>query len=753
MAQASGSHRKPLPLHCIASATLLPAAMAGQEEEDGFEWHALPGIFPAAAEQEGAWSWFVRGCSALAEQMRQLRLDHDALRAEVRGCRAAESSLRQLWSEHEALRAEVKRAPEQGHGGTTRWANVSDCTASKRGSAPELPPISLAPHRWASVPCGTLRPSQRRSAVDPKRAEALPDAQLSGEDCAETGRQQPELPRAPTEPKPASPQARAPDRGPGGAIPGERRGGAEADKLRSALPKPPSEPRPAPSEARAQRGDPRLRTLREPEGHAVPDVTRPALSGRPLEQCFAVPKPPTELKPTAPETRAPNPDHRSAMSTEEESCANVEAMRSSLPEMPPGFVLAALEDAIRRWEVGRTEMDGAVQVICSCDEGQAETNEVTQSSSPEPPCGFTQPPRAPSPVPGQAVLSSEDNFPKVAHVHGVDLEHVIRKVAVSELPAGYTLAHCVPDLDRVRMMRSWHMSRATLDGVMRSALSEPPASLTCSGEEGTAQLGLPPASSPKVLAGLTCSGEGHPGGADLPPASSPVVPAAPTLPAALLFPGESSRYVGMLKDVAGLPAVREMLATAEELLGWDVEDVCLRGPAEKLGETRYCQPAVFVACLAAMEALRATREDVVERAQVVAGVGTGEYAAICAAGILSFEDCLRLVKLRAEVELQHPGLDPLCEAIEEALPRMRPPRCCVYLSATGTKVAPGTPPSDFVDLMKRPASGEALCEPAIREMIADGVKDFYECGKLKQLKAMMLRIDREAFKRTESVPV
>merc|ERR1711972_150891 len=100
-----------------------------------------------------------------------------------------------------------------------------------------------------------------------------------------------------------------------------------------------------------------------------------------------------------------------------------------------------------------------------------------------------------------------------------------------------------------------------------------------------------------------------------------------------------------------------------------------------------------------------------------------------------------------------PAEEKLCEAIDSAMPKMKPPRCAIYFNMTGKKVAAGTDPKEFVDLMKKQLTNEVLWEPSIKQMIMDQVKDFYEIGPLKQLKSMIKRIDQDAFKRTENVSV
>jgi len=119
-------------------------------------------------------------------------------------------------------------------------------------------------------------------------------------------------------------------------------------------------------------------------------------------------------------------------------------------------------------------------------------------------------------------------------------------------------------------------------------------------------------------------------------------------PTALLFPGQGSQSVGMLASVKDLPAVQDMLLKANHILGYDLLQLCLKGSEEELEQTRYCQPALFVAGLAGVEKLRAENEAAVESAVAVAGLSLGEYTALCVAGVLSFEEGLRLVKLRGE---------------------------------------------------------------------------------------------------------
>mmetsp|Transcript_23933 Transcript_23933/g.43571 ORF Transcript_23933/g.43571 Transcript_23933/m.43571 type:complete len:85 (+) Transcript_23933:2-256(+) len=84
---------------------------------------------------------------------------------------------------------------------------------------------------------------------------------------------------------------------------------------------------------------------------------------------------------------------------------------------------------------------------------------------------------------------------------------------------------------------------------------------------------------------------------------------------------------------------------------------------------------------------------------------------------------------------------------------MKPPRCDIYMNTSGKKVTPATPISEITDLMGKQLTSCVLWEPSVKEMIKDGITTFYECGPMKQLKAMMKRIDADSFSRTTTVDV
>jgi [acyl-carrier-protein] S-malonyltransferase len=114
---------------------------------------------------------------------------------------------------------------------------------------------------------------------------------------------------------------------------------------------------------------------------------------------------------------------------------------------------------------------------------------------------------------------------------------------------------------------------------------------------------------------------------------------------AMVFPGQGSQAVGMLKGYAGLPEVDAVRSEASAVLGADFLGLLDGGPAEQLSLTVNTQPAMVTAGYAAYRAWLASGGP---QPQVVAGHSLGEYTALVAAGALTFKDCLPLVRFRAQ---------------------------------------------------------------------------------------------------------
>jgi [acyl-carrier-protein] S-malonyltransferase len=113
----------------------------------------------------------------------------------------------------------------------------------------------------------------------------------------------------------------------------------------------------------------------------------------------------------------------------------------------------------------------------------------------------------------------------------------------------------------------------------------------------------------------------------------------------MVFPGQGSQSVGMLKAYDGLPEVDAVRAQAGAALGDEFLKILDEGPAEKLGLTVNTQPAMLTAAIAAYRAWRALGGPA---PGIVAGHSLGEYSALVAAGALTFADALPLVRFRAQ---------------------------------------------------------------------------------------------------------
>lgn len=131
---------------------------------------------------------------------------------------------------------------------------------------------------------------------------------------------------------------------------------------------------------------------------------------------------------------------------------------------------------------------------------------------------------------------------------------------------------------------------------------------------------------------------------------------------ALVFPGQGSQSVGMAGKVLEVyPAAEHWFERANHLLDYDLLGLIERGPVEDLNETEHSQPAIFVASVAWLEALRATWQAAGRKLSptVVSGHSMGQITAMLSAGSINFDDALRLVKSRGELmrdaNLRRPG--------------------------------------------------------------------------------------------------
>jgi [acyl-carrier-protein] S-malonyltransferase len=113
-----------------------------------------------------------------------------------------------------------------------------------------------------------------------------------------------------------------------------------------------------------------------------------------------------------------------------------------------------------------------------------------------------------------------------------------------------------------------------------------------------------------------------------------------------IFPGQASQYVGMASDLYNaFEIAKKLFDRAEEILNFDLKSVCFSGPEEELKKTYITQPAIFVHSVV----IAALLKDKGLSPAAVAGHSLGEYSALVAAGVIDFENGLKLVNIRGQL--------------------------------------------------------------------------------------------------------
>ena len=140
-----------------------------------------------------------------------------------------------------------------------------------------------------------------------------------------------------------------------------------------------------------------------------------------------------------------------------------------------------------------------------------------------------------------------------------------------------------------------------------------------------------------------------------------------------LFAGQGAQIVGMGKDLAEkFPSTKVWFDRANDALGYDLSSICFNGPQLELTKTDNAQPAIFLVSWVALQLLNERVQAL--SFQAVAGLSLGEFTALAAAGALSFEDGLRLVRQRGRFmqeacEATHGGMAAII-GLDEVTMRM-----------------------------------------------------------------------------------
>ncbi|CAI0381905.1 unnamed protein product [Linum tenue] len=270
--------------------------------------------------------------------------------------------------------------------------------------------------------------------------------------------------------------------------------------------------------------------------------------------------------------------------------------------------------------------------------------------------------------------------------------------------------------------------------------------------------------------------------------------------AAFLFPGQGAQAVGMGKEAQSVSAAAELYKKANDILGYDLLELCLSGPKEKLDSTVISQPAIYVTSLAAVEMLRARDggQQIIDAVDVTCGLSLGEYTALAFSGAFSFEDGLKLVKLRGEamqeasdaaksamvsiIGLDSDKVQQLCDAANQEVDETEKVQianflCTVRLAVAGAfhtsfmepavsrleaalaateirtpripvisnvDAQPHADPATIKKILARQVTSPVQWETTVKTLLSKGLKKSYELGPGKVIAGIVKRMDRGA---------
>ncbi|CAI0399732.1 unnamed protein product [Linum tenue] len=232
--------------------------------------------------------------------------------------------------------------------------------------------------------------------------------------------------------------------------------------------------------------------------------------------------------------------------------------------------------------------------------------------------------------------------------------------------------------------------------------------------------------------------------------------------AAFLFPGQEkmedepgAQAVGMGKEAQSVSAAAELYKKANDILG-----TLSQWTKEKLDSTVISQPAIYVTSLAAVEMLRARDggQQIIDAVDVTCGLSLGEYTALAFSGAFSFEDGLKLVKLRGEAMQCHgqyhwTGLDKvqqLCDAANQEVDETEKVQIANFLCTGNYAVSGGVKGVEAVEAKAKSfkarmtVTSPVQWETTVKTLLSKGLKKSYELGPGKVIAGIVKRMDRGA---------
>jgi len=115
----------------------------------------------------------------------------------------------------------------------------------------------------------------------------------------------------------------------------------------------------------------------------------------------------------------------------------------------------------------------------------------------------------------------------------------------------------------------------------------------------------------------------------------------------VIFPGQGSQTVGMAKELySKYELVKKLFKNADQILDFPISKIILEGPSEKLNLTENTQPAIFLVGFSIFSLIKEKFDFDLNKAKFFAGHSVGEYTALASSGVISFEDTVKLLKIR-----------------------------------------------------------------------------------------------------------